>query len=259
MSTHFSVCNQSIIPLRAHASETAEMVSQLLFGDLYTVIELEENWVQIQTAFDNYTGWMDRKLLATISKETFEQLRNSPSITLTKPFNLLLTRNKSPLWVPAGSSIPKPDGEGSFNLENQTFYLKDDFYLSRSSEQKPETLAKQFLNAPYLWGGKTIFGMDCSGFTQVVYKSIGVALPRDASQQVMPGSTVDFLEVAQSGDLAFFDNAEGTIIHVGILLNQHQVIHASGRVRIDTIDHQGIYNSETQRYSHKLRIIKHII
>lgn len=258
MSTHFSVCNQSVVPVRAQASETSEMVSQLLFGELFTVIDSTKNWVHIQNTFDNYTGWIDKKLVTELSKETYELLITAPSITLTKPFNLLLTHNKSPLWVPAGSSVPIPDAEGCFYFGNQAFYMKDDFYLNRSSEQKPETLAKQFLNAPYLWGGKTIFGMDCSGFTQLVYKLINLALPRDASQQVMHGTTVDFLEVAQSGDLAFFDNAEGTIIHVGILLNQHQIIHASGNVRIDTIDHQGIFNSETQNYSHKLRIIKRL-
>ncbi len=259
MSTHFSVCNQSIIPVRAQASETSELVSQLLFGELFMVTESNKNWVYIRSTFDNYVGWIDKKLVKKLSKETYELLHASPSITLTKPFNLLLTQNKSPLWVPAGSNIPKPDAEGCFYLGNQAFYLKDDFYLSRVTEQKPEILAKQFLNAPYLWGGRTIFGMDCSGFTQMVYKLIHVTLPRDASQQVMHGTTVDFLEVAQSGDLAFFDNAEGTIIHVGILLNQHQIIHASGQVRIDPIDHQGIFNSETQNYSHKLRIIKRLI
>ncbi|MNL48577.1 Gamma-D-glutamyl-L-lysine endopeptidase [compost metagenome] len=122
-----------------------------------------------------------------------------------------------------------------------------------------ESLFKMFLNAPYLWGGRSILGIDCSGFTQVCYKILGIKLKRDAYQQADQGELVSFINEGKLGDLAFFDNAEGRITHVGILINSHQIIHASGRVRIDSIDHQGIFNEETQQYSHKLRIIKRIL
>ena len=116
-----------------------------------------------------------------------------------------------------------------------------------------------YLNAPYLWGGKTPFGIDCSGFTQMVYKLNGFALPRDAYQQAEIGETLSFVEEAEPGDLAFFDDDEGNIIHVGMVLEQGTIIHASGKVRIDALDHQGIYNKELKNYSHKLRLIKKII
>ena len=116
-----------------------------------------------------------------------------------------------------------------------------------------------FLNAPYLWGGKTPLGIDCSGFTQLVYKINGVKLKRDASDQALQGQTLSFIEESEPGDLAFFDDSEGNITHVGLLLENHRIIHASGMVRIDKIDQSGIFNIETQSHSHKLRFIKKMI
>jgi cell wall-associated NlpC family hydrolase len=127
------------------------------------------------------------------------------------------------------------------------------------TELTPESLkekALQYLDTPYLWGGKTACGIDCSGFSQQVYKSFGIRLPRDSYQQAEMGEVVGFLVEATCGDLAFFDNDEGRITHVGIMLNNHEIIHSSGKVRIDKIDHQGIINAETGVRTHKLRIIK---
>jgi cell wall-associated NlpC family hydrolase len=119
--------------------------------------------------------------------------------------------------------------------------------------------AFMFLNAPYLWGGKTPFGVDCSGFTQMVYKLNGHKLMRDASQQSKQGEALSFIEESEPGDLAFFDNEEGNIIHVGIIMEDNYIIHASGKVRIDRLDHLGIYNAEANKHTHRLRVIKKII
>ena len=119
--------------------------------------------------------------------------------------------------------------------------------------------AKEFLNAPYLWGGKSFFGVDCSGFTQLVYKVNNVKLPRDAYQQAEVGEALSFVEESQPGDLAFFENAEGRIIHVGIMLDDQKIIHASGKVRIDTLDSTGIFNQEMNKHTHKLRFVKSIL
>ena len=114
----------------------------------------------------------------------------------------------------------------------------------------------RYLNAPYLWGGRSPFGIDCSGFTQLVFKFAGIKLQRDAYQQGGQGSIINFIEEVQPGDLAFFSNDEGAIIHVGIMLKDNRIIHSSGKVRIDKIDHFGIYNAETKKHSHLLKLIK---
>ena len=116
-----------------------------------------------------------------------------------------------------------------------------------------------YMNAPYLWGGKTPLGIDCSGFTQMVYRINGYKLLRDASQQAAQGEALSFIEESEPGDLAFFDDEEGKIVHVGIILKENYIIHAHGKVRIDRLDHSGIYNVEKRKHTHKLRVIKKIV
>jgi cell wall-associated NlpC family hydrolase len=150
---------------------------------------------------------------------------------------------------------------GQFQIAGNTFTFEGqtcDSSARRTIKDIKET-AYLFLNAPYLWGGRSPFGIDCSGFTQLVYKLNGYKLPRDARQQVELGSPLSFVEEAEAGDLAFFDNEEGNIVHVGIILENQQIIHASGSVRIDKFDHYGIFHSDNKKYSHMLRVIKKLI
>ena len=159
-----------------------------------------------------------------------------------------------------GSSLP--------NYNDQKFIIKNYKLNIQGNVSSPNKIgtknqivedALMYLNAPYLWGGRSPFGIDCSGFTQVVYKINNIIIPRDAYQQAELGQGYSFIEEAEAGDIAFFDNDEGKINHVGILIGRNKIIHASGKVRIDTLDHQGIFNKETNSYSHKLRIIKNIL
>ncbi|MBK7084827.1 MAG: C40 family peptidase [Flavobacteriales bacterium] len=115
-----------------------------------------------------------------------------------------------------------------------------------------------FLGAPYLWGGRTPTGVDCSGLTQMLFMLMGIYLPRDAYQQAEEGDPVELVDLAEPGDLAFFDNAEGRITHVGIVLPERRILHASGRVRIDALDQEGIFDAEQGKYSHKLRLVKRV-
>ena len=247
----YGFCHLAVIPLRETASDTSQMVSQLLFGDVFEIIESSSsNWLKIRNAYDSYEGFIDAKQCIIINQHTFDNYLNVNSVN--KEMISIKGNFGSLLIPPACSLYPTP-----FNIGNWSFdHFEKPMAHSISSREEVIRVAKSYLNAPYLWGGKTPFGIDCSGFTQSVYKIAGIKLWRDASQQANQGETLSFLEEAQGGDLAFFDNEEGQIIHVGILLSNEEIIHASGRVRIDKIDHAGIFNSETGKYTHQLRLLK---
>lgn len=258
MNLSFGVCNLSLVPLRAEASDKSEMCSQLLFGDHFTILEEGEKWTRIQTEYDEYEGWIDNKQYVKINQTTFDGLRNTKSVLGLEVFcKASKTDNQVFLKLLAGSTIPQ-HVDGLFYLGDTRYKIEGNTVNPKNSEFRSvvKDAAKFYLGAPYLWGGRTIFGIDCSGFTQIVFKQFGIKLKRDAWQQAEQGELVGFLQEARAGDLAFFDNEEGRITHVGIMLNDYEIIHASGTVRIDPIDNQGIFNSELNRYTHKLRIVK---
>jgi cell wall-associated NlpC family hydrolase len=255
MNKPYAICFLSVIPIRANPSHASEMVSQILFGEVFKILEKKEEWLFIETQYDNYTGWIDEKQALEIDSESGER---SGYVTLDVTTMALKGEYKQPFYLPAGSCLPLyADGKCQVGKDfyqiisnNITIPNPDDFTADVAE------IAKRFLNVPYLWGGRTHFGIDCSGFSQIVFKILGIKLNRDASQQAEQGELVNFLPEAKAGDLAFFDNEEGRITHVGIMLNNSQIIHASGRVKIDRIDNQGIFSSDLKKYSHKLRIIK---
>jgi len=252
----FGICNLAIIPLRSEPSDRSEIVSQVLFGEHFTVLETQNQWAKISLQYDGYEGWIDSKQYQPILKEHFEHLSKDAIVLnsdlveyVTGPNNLLIP-------IPLGASL-------SFLNHSDINTTNFDFEGMRISGIKPKSniinTSFMYLNAPYLWGGKTPFGIDCSGFTQMVYKLNGYHLLRDASQQATEGEALSFIEESEPGDLAFFDNEEGKIIHVGIIMDDNYIIHSSGKVRVDRLDHLGIYNAEINRHTHKLRVIKKII
>ncbi len=248
----YGISTLAIIPLRAEARESSEMVSQLLFGETYKITEWQEKWVKVITTYDGYEGWLSRVQVAALEKDEYDTIQQDKLTLTTQPVTLANKQaDNSLLYLPAGSTLPFYEN-GSSWINNEVFGLN---HAGEPCTTITET-AKTYLNTPYLWGGRTHFGIDCSGFAQTVFKMHGIKIKRDASQQAEQGTVVDFLPAAQAGDLAFFDNAEGRIIHVGIMLDTEYIIHASGRVKIDKIDGQGIYSDEFKRHTHKLRIIK---
>jgi hypothetical protein len=227
-----------------------------LFGEHFEILEKFNQWSRIKMQYDDYEGWVDSKQYQLISEANYKQLSQDAIILnadlieyITGPNNLLLP-------IPLAASL-------SFLNYNDINTASFDFEGTKISGVKSKSAiinsAFMYLNAPYLWGGKTPFGIDCSGFTQMVYKLNGYKLLRDASQQAKQGEALSFIEESEPGDLAFFDNEEGNIIHVGIIMENNYIIHASGKVRIDRLDHLGIYNGDINKHTHKLRVIKKII
>ena len=256
---NFGICTLSVIPCRKEPSSTSEMVTQLLFGETYTIIEDKEDWLSITTNYDNYPCWISAKQHTRLSHADFKNLTiNTLSSELVQVVNQTNSQAVFPITI--GASLPNfkdntlTIGDNTYTFEGQTSSVSQ----KKSIEEIKQT-AYLFLNAPYLWGGRSPFGIDCSGFTQLVYKLNGYTLPRDASQQVELGVALSFVEEAEPGDLAFFDNEQGAIVHVGLILDNQHIIHASGSVRIDKFDHYGIFHSDNKKYSHMLRVIKKII
>jgi hypothetical protein len=259
MDESFGICNLSVVPVRTEPSDRAEIGTQLLFGDVFTILKksLDEKWVYIKIAYDNYLGWIDFKQFKPITKDYFE-LVTSTEFPLCGVLTGTVSSRKISLPILFGSSLPFYKDE-TIVLENDVFDYSDNFYLplKEFNFSFMEEILSYYLNAPYLWGGKSPFGIDCSGFIQQVFRFCGQKMPRDAYQQAECGTEISFGEL-KAGDLAFFSNDAGKVVHVGIILKNKDIIHASGQVRIDSLDEKGIYNRERKVYSHKLSSIKRI-
>ncbi|MDP4222708.1 MAG: C40 family peptidase [Bacteroidota bacterium] len=249
------ICENVFVPLRSGPSHKSEMLSQVLFGEKYRIIDESGHWYKIETLFDNYQGWIDKNHIQRTA-----DIQGLTGYVLNRSL-LCFKNDKSRLVLEAGCEIYNPDfTEKVFSMGADTFGTCSDFsdaYI-KVNESIADT-AMRFINSPYIWGGRIPSGIDCSGFTQLVYKVRGIQVPRDSKQQVTIGENVNFVEETKPGDLVFFDDEYGRITHVGMILSSGLVIHASGRVRIDNIDHQGIYKNEIKGYSHKLRAIRRIV
>ncbi|QNF35902.1 C40 family peptidase [Adhaeribacter swui] len=246
------------MPVRAEPSDKSELVTQLLYGECYQIMGSQGNWHQIKIAADDYTGWIDFKQHCPVTPEYFTEWKATAHPRAVDLVQTISSENtRIPIMI--GSTLPFFDGI-NIRINNQKYV-----YSGRATNNSLPfkinfftKVAHSYLKAPYLWGGKSIFGIDCSGFVQQVFGICGYNFPRDAWQQVSVGIEVHFANLTQPGDLAFFDNDEGRIIHVGILLENQQIIHAHGEVRIDMLDHYGIFNHQRKKYTHRLRIIKRI-
>jgi cell wall-associated NlpC family hydrolase len=252
----YAICSVPAAPLRKEPAHRSEMVSQLLFGETMQVMEIKDEWIRIKTIYDDYEGWLTHHLVSEVAKEIALQ---SLQYVAVEPLNEASGPDGA-MKITSASHLVSYDPK-------KPYLWSEDYRYSGSVKEVSEAFtsasiiafARKWLNAPYLWGGKTILGVDCSGFVQTVFKLFGVKLKRDAWQQAQQGETITSLSSAKEADLAFFQNEEGRIVHVGIVMEYQQIIHAAGKVRIDGLTSEGIINKDTGKRSHRLHSIRRVI
>jgi len=246
----YGICDLSLVPLRLETSHKSELTSQVLYGEFFKVLEKRKKWSRIRLFFDNYEGWIDNSQYRSISEDDYRSLVKKKQIYASDFIEFVEDSTGKLTSIPIGSTL------SGIHLLSQKY--GGETVIERPNKSNLIDTSLLFLNAPFLWGGKTPFGIDCSGFTQMVYKLNGFRLLRDASQQATQGEALSFIEESEPGDLAFFDDSEGNIIHVGLIMADNYIIHAHGKVRIDRLDQSGIYNVDLKTHTHKLRVIKQI-
>jgi cell wall-associated NlpC family hydrolase len=247
---NYAVCCVPVAPMRITPDHRTEMVSQLLFGE-YCMIQEDnkDGWVKIIGKADGYEGWLQRSHIKESSADAYHVVNTHFSVDWVTEIEY----NTQPMFISMGSVIDVK------NTSNQFKGNAWDVTKASADEATIRSIAFKYLNTTYLWGGRSVFGIDCSGFAQAVYKFLNIPLLRDAKLQATRGEVIGFLAEVRCGDLAFFDDEAGEIVHVGILLNENEIIHSAGKVRVDRIDSQGILNVDTGLRTHQLRVIKRYI
>ncbi len=259
----YGIALLSIIPVRKESSEKSEMTSQLLFGECFRILEMKNNWILIESLFDNHQGWADEIMITEINEDTYNLMASGAFLTIRQKTIDIILADNSVQPVFAGSTIPFFDKySGKFAIEGREFRISEKLHCPgiKNIRQEIENIALLYYNSPYLWGGRSPWGIDCSGLTQIAFKICGIKLPRNSYQQAECGKAVADLKHSKKGDLAFFTKGSPVeITHAGILLAQDKIIHASGRVRTDMIDEKGIFVEERDAYTHRLVTIRNVI
>lgn len=248
----YGICHLSVVPVRALAENASEMLTQLLYGDHFKIVESRKHWSKIRISFDRSEGWVENSQIFTIDDQQYKSIESSGNTRFSSDLvSFSSAQNNFLIPVLLGSAVS--------NAPILSHEFEGTFLNGEASKENLVKTAMNYLHAPYLWGGKTPFGIDEAGLSQMVYRINGYNLPRRASEQAGIGEPLSFIEESEPGDLAFFDDKEGNIDHVGIIMKDNYIIHSHARVRIDRLDHTGIFNAEQRQYTHSLRVIKKIL
>ncbi len=254
----YGICNLSIVPIYKVDSDDSQMINQILFGECFEVVEKNKNWSKIKLQFDDFEGFIDNKQYEEISEELFINMSNDEEYFTGELLDMITSENNYLTTIPLGARLPFYKN-GQFRINEDIYTYQGQVNTGKLPKSNIIEIAFSFLNVPFLQGGKSPFGIDASGFVQTIYKLCGYHLSKDVEKQAKQGDLLSFIEECEQGDLAFFDDENGKIIHVGIVMNDYKIIHSYGKVRIDNLDQAGIYNADLQKHTHKLRMIRKII
>lgn len=248
----YGICSLSIVPVYESPDEASGMVSQLLYGEVFKVPESRKNWSRVRAFLDQSEGWIRNTQLQFIEETAYNELGGSIACGCASDLISHIESEEGLLLpVPLGASV---GGATALNHQHE-----GEVFPLQQRKQNLVSTALMFLNSPELKGGRSPFGIDAPGLSQLVYKTQGVLLKRQPDQQALQGSPLSFIEESEPGDLAFFDGPEGVINHVGIIMGDNYLVHCHGKVRVDRLDHTGIFNTELRNYTHSLRVIVKIL